>query len=421
MKNILIPQGNAALLVAGVLLCAISAQAAETPPTPLPIAEIFAPDPTALEGASSGAFTVTRVGPTNSALTINYTISGTASNGVHYAKISGSGTIAAGFSAADIVINPTLNPANSSKQTVTLTLVTNANYQLGKHKIATVNIVADVFGNQPPSVGLVSPADETGFAYPATIKLEAKAIDNDDAVQKVSFYADDDFLGESTQSPYSLVWTNARPGRYALFARAVDVGGKSAISSAVHISVTNPTPAVTLLSPSNGAVFGRPANVQIQAEAKAQQGTIAKVQLYGDNRLLATLTNTPYSLTWSNVSVGKHTVMARATDSLKLTASATASFVVSNSLPDVHLLSPANSASFSAPATITVTASATDSDGSVSRVSFYANGRLLGRVTKSPYEFVWSNVSAGTYKLTAVAADDRDSKTAPEAPVITVK
>ena len=419
MNWIALHNSKSALFGVSLLASILSTRAAD--PQPLPLAEIFASDPTALEGASSAAFTLTRLGPTNAALTINYLISGTASNGVDYVKILNSKLIPAGFSAADIVINPLINPASTGSKKVVLTLETNAAYQLGRHTSASVNIVDDAFGNQPPSVALVSPVDGAGFAYPATIKLEAKAADNDDAIQKVSFYADDDFLGESTQSPYSLVWTNARPGRYALFARAVDVVGKSAISSAVHISVTNPTPAVTLLSPTAGAVFGRPANVQILAEAKAQSGTIAKVQLYGDNRLLATLTNAPYSMTWSNVSVGKHTVMARATDSLKLTASSTVSFVVSNAAPEIHLLSPANGTSFSAPATVVFKASASDPDGAVSRVSFYANGRLLGRVTKSPYEFVWANVSAGTYKLTAVAADDTDSKTAPEVPVVTVK
>lgn len=407
------------LLSAALLAGALLSEGAD--PQPLPLAEIFASDPTALEGASSAAFTLTRLGPTNATLTINYTISGSASNGVNYVKILNSKTILAGFSAADIVIDPLINPAGTGSKKVVLTLETNASYQLGRHTSATVNIVDDAFGNQPPSVALVSPVDGTGFSYPSAIKLEAKAIDNDDAVQKVSFYADNDFLGESTQSPYSLVWTNARVGRYAMFARAVDMAGKSAMSSAVHITVTNPTPAVTLLSPAAGAVFGRPANVRILAEAKAQSGIIANVQIYGDNRLLGTLSNAPYSLTWSNVSVGKHTVMARATDSLKLTASASASLVVSNAAPEVHLLSPANGTSFSAPAAIVFKASASDPDGSVSRVSFYANGRLLGRVTKSPYEFIWSNVSAGTYKLTAVAADDYDSKTAPESPVVTVK
>jgi hypothetical protein len=58
--------------------------------------------------------------------------------------------------------------------------------------------------------------------------------------------------------------------------------------------------------------------------------------------------------------------------------------------PTVSINSPASGATFSAPATVTLQASAADSDGSVSRVDFYANGTLLGGDTSSPYGFAWS-------------------------------
>ena len=44
--------------------------------------------------------------------------------------------------------------------------------------------------------------------------------------------------------------------------------------------------------------------------------------------------------------------------------------------PTVSLTSPVNGATFSAPATITVAGTASDADGTVSKVDFYANGAL---------------------------------------------
>src|SRR4029079_11771582 len=72
----------------------------------------------------------------------------------------------------------------------------------------------------------------------------------------------------------------------------------------------------------------------------------------------------------------------------------------------VSLSSPASGATFTAPASVSIAASASDSDGTVARVDFFANGTLLGTDTAAPYTFAWSNVAAGTYNLTAVATDN---------------
>jgi len=71
----------------------------------------------------------------------------------------------------------------------------------------------------------------------------------------------------------------------------------------------------------------------------------------------------------------------------------------------VNLTSPANNASFTAPASITLSASASEASGTISSVSFYNGTTLLGTSTSSPYTYTWTNVAAGTYSLTAVATD----------------
>jgi chitinase len=78
----------------------------------------------------------------------------------------------------------------------------------------------------------------------------------------------------------------------------------------------------------------------------------------------------------------------------------------SNATPTVSITSPANNASFNAPASITINATATDSDGTISKVDFYNGTTLLGTDTSSPYSFTWTNVAAGSYALTARATDN---------------
>jgi hypothetical protein len=93
---------------------------------------------------------------------------------------------------------------------------------------------------------------------------------------------------------------------------------------------------------------------------------------------------------------------------------------IPNQPPAVSLISPAASAQFTAPANITVSADASDVDGTVSEVAFYANGSLVGRDASSPYSIGASNVAAGTYTLTAIATDNQQATTTSAPRTVTV-
>ncbi|MEY2465535.1 MAG: hypothetical protein QOD03_56 [Verrucomicrobiota bacterium] len=66
--------------------------------------------------------------------------------------------------------------------------------------------------------------------------------------------------------------------------------------------------------PANGAIISSPANVTVTAGFAASGCTIAKVEFYENNKLLATVTTAPYSFIWNSVPVGTHTIRAVATD-----------------------------------------------------------------------------------------------------------
>ncbi len=81
--------------------------------------------------------------------------------------------------------------------------------------------------------------------------------------------------------------------------------------------------------------------------------------------------------------------------------------VVPNMLPpSVNITSPTSGASFAAPATITIDAAASDSDGTISKVEFFQGATKLGEDTTAPYSYTWNTVAAGTYQLTAKATDN---------------
>jgi hypothetical protein len=87
----------------------------------------------------------------------------------------------------------------------------------------------------------------------------------------------------------------------------------------------------------------------------------------------------------------------------------------------VSLTAPANGASFTAPASLTVSATASDVDGTIVQVDFYANGGFLRTDTSSPYSFSWTNVVAGNYSITAVARDNDGATTVSSTRDITVR
>jgi aryl-phospho-beta-D-glucosidase BglC (GH1 family) len=72
----------------------------------------------------------------------------------------------------------------------------------------------------------------------------------------------------------------------------------------------------------------------------------------------------------------------------------------------VSITLPSDGDAFTAPANITISATASVSGGTVTKVDFYQGTTLLGTDTTSPYSYIWSDVNAGRYSLTAQATDN---------------
>jgi hypothetical protein len=77
-----------------------------------------------------------------------------------------------------------------------------------------------------------------------------------------------------------------------------------------------------------------------------------------------------------------------------------------NAAPTVALTSPAAGATYNAPGTIPLTATAADSDGTIAKVEYYSNTTLVATSTASPFSASWANVPAGSYSITAKAYDN---------------
>jgi hypothetical protein len=95
------------------------------------------------DGTTNLVYTFTRTGVTTNALTVNYSVGGTATNGTDYTSIPTSVTFAAGSSTATVTVDPTADTTVENDETVALTLATGTGYTIGTTTAVTGTITGD--------------------------------------------------------------------------------------------------------------------------------------------------------------------------------------------------------------------------------------------------------------------------------------
>jgi Big-like domain-containing protein len=215
----------------------------------------------------------------------------------------------------------------------------------------------------------------------------------------------------------------------------------------------NRPPTVTISGPDAGDTFKANATITVRAQAKDPDGTVTFVRFWaasgGGSILIGTDTSAQgqmFAVAWPSVPAGDFLLTAVATDNdgASTTSAPVLIHVRVNQKPTVQIVAPDPGASFVAPAQIQIVADASDPDGRVRRVSFYATSSgvtsLIGvrfrhhgrdwdwdaEDTEAAhghtqrFTFNWQNVSAGHYVLTAVATDDNGESTTSAPVPITV-
>jgi hypothetical protein len=257
-------------------------------------------------------------------------------------------------------------------------------------------------GSPAPTIALTAPADGATYVAPAAISCAASVTANGHTITRVQFYSGTTLLGQSTSAPFTYTWSGVGAGSYSLTARLTYDSGSILDSAPVSVTVGNPAPAIALTAPTDGDSYVAPATISCAATVTANGHTVAKVQFYDGVNLLGEATSAPYTFDWSAVSAGSYSITARIVyDGSSTIDSAPASVSVTNALPIISLTSPADGATYSAPALITLTASVTANGRVITKVQFYSDANLLGEATLPPYTFDWNCTSSAIYSLTA--------------------
>ena len=166
-----------------------------------------------------------------------------------------------------------------------------------------------------------------------------------------------------------------------------------------------------LNQPADGSSVPEGTAIELAASAADTDGTVAKVEFFAGSVRLAELLAPPYAYSWATAPVGAHVITARATDNAGATttsapATVTVTAVAGNLPPMVALTAPTAGASFTAGTPIALAAGASDSDGTVQRVEFYAGIVKVGEALAEPYVATWAGAAVGTHVITAIAYDD---------------
>jgi Concanavalin A-like lectin/glucanases superfamily/Bacterial Ig domain/Calcineurin-like phosphoesterase len=169
--------------------------------------------------------------------------------------------------------------------------------------------------NASPTVSLTSPAAAATVAKPAQVAFAATAADTDGSVGKVEFFAGAEKVGVDLADPYAFNWT-AISGSYALTAVATDNQGARTTSTAVNITVTNPSnmaPSVSIDTPAAGASVPC-GNVALAASASDTDGVVSKVEFFHGAVKIGEDATAPFTFNWQAVAAGSYAITAVATD-----------------------------------------------------------------------------------------------------------
>jgi len=207
---------------------------------------------------------------------------------------------------------------------------------------------------------------------------------------------------------------------------ADNFNGYSWVDGAPTATVSNTTTGVYVVGLLNGFEFTVPASttqrtLKVYVGAFGAQGELvaslsdhSAPDFTGTNEV--NLGNGPsavYTLTYAANSAGatltvRYTVsqmLAQPDGNVTLQAAALTE-PGANNPPIVSITTPAENATFAAPAEVNLTASAYDFDGTISKVEFLEGTNKFGEALTSPYRVTWTNPPPHNYTLTARATDN---------------
>ena len=227
-------------------------------------------------------------------------------------------------------------------------------------------------GNFLPSVSIMSPINESIFDEGDDLIITANAHDNDGTISEVAFFLNGNLISTDTLFPYTANLTNMDTGIHELTVMATDNNSGTRTSTSVRIFV--------------GFVCSLP------------QWSSTAIYLAGDE--VSYNGNKWEAKWWTRNTIPGSTGLWGVWKDLDVCGPSV------NTPPNVTITSPSTGAVFNDGDNITITASASDNDGTIAQVELSLNGAITDVDTNFPYSFTLTGLDAGIHNIFTVATDN---------------
>ncbi|USD40533.1 chitinase [Vibrio sp. SCSIO 43135] len=238
-------------------------------------------------------------------------------------------------------------------------------------------------GLVPPSVSLTSPTGNEQLTAGETLVISADASDSDGSISQVEFFINNQLVATDTSEPYQYSWVS-EVGTHSFKAKATDNDDQSTNSQEVSLSVS---------SSSSGGCAGIPNYVAGTSYTAGQE-----VQNLNNKYRCDVAGWCSSSSDWAYAPG----------DGLYWTDAWT-DLGACSTPPVVTIQSPQDNSVVLAGSLVTIEADASDTDGSIQQVEFFANNTSLGIVTQPPYNYDWSATTIGMNTVRVVATDNESN------------
>ncbi|MFN8415543.1 MAG: PKD domain-containing protein [Cytophagaceae bacterium] len=203
-------------------------------------------------------------------------------------------------------------------------------------------------------------------------------------------------------SATSVSYTTNELGTYTL--KISNSSGCFVLSSSLEIT-TNTSPTISLSTPA--LVVYQPNAIHLSAQAVDQDGSIAKVDVYYGNVLVASDNLSPFEFVWNNPDIGVYEFLAVATDNNGATATSNTITVEvkSNRIPILQVQSTIVPATSTINSSTVLNINTSDPDGNPFVVEVLQGNVVLQSFTGESSQFVYQNSTPGSYTLTIRVTD----------------
>lgn len=294
--------------------------------------------------------------------------------------------------------------------------------------------------NAAPSVRITSPGYISTVFAGDEFTFAATASDRDGWITYVAFYRGNTLIGVDSTAPYTLAKSDIPVGTHLISARGFDDRGASGVSATTKL-IVNPRHNVAISSLTGVSATMTTSNITTRfflANLGKDELTALTITYQVDSNTAMTYNWTGSLMTNGRALVslpayrnenGAHTLTITAVSPNGVTDGDNSNNViafnytsnVTNTAPTVRLLTPFATVTVPQGNNYTITATATDREGWVSKVEFYNGTTLIGTDSVAPYALELPNIAYGVYTITAKAYDDRNAVATTAAGTILVR